>query len=87
MGARMPHLAALTKAVAAQQPDQFEWIVTTAYLAGVSREDLLTALEVARVLADAPGPVVVQAYATIHAWCWLAARHGTHRRELVPQGA
>ena len=72
--------AAFAKAIAARQPEQFERLVKAAYEAGASREDLLTAVEVARVLADAPGPVVVEAYATVHTWRWVAARRRVEER-------
>lgn len=78
---RITRLAAFTGAIAAQQADQFDRIVKAAYNAGASREDLLAAVEVARVLADAPGPLVVQAYAAIHAWRWIEARR------LAPRGS
>lgn len=73
-GARITRLAALTRAVSAGEPEAFAAVVKAAYAAGASREELLGAVEVARVLAGASGAVVVQAYAAIHAWHWIAAR-------------
>jgi alkylhydroperoxidase/carboxymuconolactone decarboxylase family protein YurZ len=84
---RITHLAAFTGAIAAGQADRFDRIVKASYSAGAAREDLLGAVEVARVLADAPGPLVVQAYAAIHAWRWIEARRLAPRRSLEPRAA
>ena len=84
---RITHLAAFTGAIAANHATQFDGIVKAAYGAGATREDLLAAVEVARVLADAPGPLVVQAYAAIHAWRWIEARRLAPRRSLEPRAA
>ena len=62
-------------------------MVKAAYQAGLSREDLLTALEVVRVLADAPGGVVAQAYSAVHDWHWIAARRSTLLQQEVPAAA
>lgn len=41
------------------------------------------ALEVARVLADAPGPIEVQAHAIVLAWSWMERRRVWHLRDLA----
>lgn len=71
---RITQLAAFTGVVAARQPEEFSRVVEAAYRAGASQEDLLGAVEVARVLADAPGPLVVQAYVAVQSWHRIAAR-------------
>lgn len=71
------HFLAFTEAIIARQPQQFERIVKTAYESGrVRRDDLLAAVELARLLADVPGPVLSQAKATTRAWHPMVARRG-----------
>ncbi len=60
--------------VAAGQTDQFESIVKAAYAAGVSRDTLLMAVDVALQLAEVPAPVAAEAFAAVHRWAWIAAR-------------
>ncbi len=83
LAARMPHLTAFTEGVATGQAQRFEPIVKAAYRAGASREDLLTAVEVGRCLGTVPDPVIRQAYATIHAWSWIAARRAGLPQEVA----
>jgi hypothetical protein len=77
-------LIAFLEAITSGQTYQFEHLVKTAYIAGASREDLLTALEIARFLADVPEPVLTEARATIHAWHWIVGRRFEHQRSLAP---
>lgn len=67
-------LAAFAEAVAGRQTDEFEEVVKAAYGAGTALEDLLAALEIGRLLGEPPEPVVAEAYATVHAWQWMAMR-------------
>lgn len=84
---RIDCLTFLTVLVAGRQTDQFDDAVKLAYHAGASQEDLLTAAEIGRVLANVPDPVVVQAYATIRAWRWITPGLPARRPQLVPQAA
>ncbi len=86
MDARIAQLAAFAEAVASCQSHVFERTVKAAYAAGASREELLTAAEVGRCLAEIPRAVVSLAYATVHAWNWMAVRRLAECRELVSQG-
>ena len=81
------HLIAFMDALTTGQLHQFEDIVKTAYKAGTSREDLLTAIEIARCLADVLPAVLGQAYATVHDWHWIVARRAVHQRRLATQMA
>lgn len=78
-------LTALSAAIAARQPHRFEEVVKAAYEAGASREELLTALDSARLLAQIPAAILDRAYATIHSWYWMETRRVWHGGELVPQ--
>jgi hypothetical protein len=84
---RIDHLTFLTVLVAGRRTDRFEDAVKLAYHAGASQEDLLTAAEIGRALANVPDPVVVQAYATIQAWHWITPGGVGHRPELAAQAA
>ena len=84
---RIARLAAFTGVLAAQQPGEFGRVVKAAYEAGATREDLLAALEVARVLADASGALAVQAYAAIHAWHSIAVHRLSVTRNSILQAA
>ncbi|HEY7677032.1 MAG TPA: hypothetical protein VIG69_08155 [Candidatus Methylomirabilis sp.] len=84
MDERNAHLIAFIEAITTGQTFQFEHLVKTAYIAGARREDLLTALEIARFLADVPEPVLTEARATIYAWHWIVGRRLEHRRSLAP---
>jgi alkylhydroperoxidase/carboxymuconolactone decarboxylase family protein YurZ len=77
------HLAAFGAAVAAGESTQFEGLVKVAYARGCSREDLFSVVEIGRVLGRVSGSVISRAYATIHAWHWIAVRQ-TLREEVVP---
>jgi alkylhydroperoxidase/carboxymuconolactone decarboxylase family protein YurZ len=83
MNERIAHLIAFIEAIAAGQPHLFERAVKEAYKAGASREEMLTAVDIARGMAPASDAVVSQAYATVHAWRWLAARRMEYRRDLT----
>jgi hypothetical protein len=74
MKERMALLAAFAEAVWSRQAYEFEWLVKAAYGAGASSEDLLIAVETGRLLGDPPEPVLADAYATLHAWEWMASR-------------
>jgi hypothetical protein len=87
MHERLAHLATLTKAAVARQPYRFDQVINAAYGAGASRDDLLRAIEAAQRLGDVPGPVLAQAYATIHAWYWMEARRLVHQGEMALQAA
>ncbi len=84
MHERNAALTAFTEAIISGQPHLFEQAVKTAYKAGALREELLTAVEIGRCLADVPAPIVSQAYATVHAWHWMVARRAEHQRDLTP---
>jgi len=71
MADRIDCLTYFTMLVAGSQTTRFEDAVKLAYHTGATREDLLTAAEIGRLLADAPDVVVTQAYATIDAWHWI----------------
>ena len=85
MDERNAHLIAFIEAITTGQTHQFEHVVKTAYIAGVGQEDLLTAFEIARFLADVPEPVLTEAHATVRAWGWMVARGLEHQRSLAPQ--
>ena len=80
MKERMALLAAFAEAVWTRQAHEFEWLVKAAYAAGATREDLFTAVESGRLLGEPPAPIVTEAYATVHAWQWLATC-GTGRND------
>ncbi len=84
MTERIAHLIAFIEAITDGQPHLFQPAVKAAYRAGASREELLTAVEIGRGLRHVAAPVVSQAYATVHAWYWMAARRTGHRRNLIP---
>ena len=42
-----------------------------AYYTSATREDLLTAAEIGRPLADAPDAALARAAATVDAWHWI----------------
>jgi alkylhydroperoxidase/carboxymuconolactone decarboxylase family protein YurZ len=54
-------------AVTTGQTDALPRLAQRAYAAGVSREELLTAVEISRFLVDLPAPVLAQAYAMVSA--------------------
>ena len=80
---RASNLAALREAVAVPKPMHLDRTIKAAYQAGASREDLITAVEIARAVSDVPGSVVAQAYASIHAWHWIAARRAPLAESLM----
>ena len=84
MKERIALLAALAEAVWSQQAHEFDQLVKAGYRAGASREDLLIAVETGRLLGDPPKPVVADAYATVHAWQWMASRCTAHSDESAP---
>lgn len=75
-------LAALAEAVADKQPHCFEGLVKAAYEAGADREDLLTAVEIGRVIGEVSGPVLTEACATVQAWQWMVVHRLTHRADV-----
>ncbi len=74
MQERTSYLFALAKAVAARETEQFAELIKAAYQTGATREDLLTAVEIGRMFGEPSRPVMAEAYATIHAWQWIASR-------------
>ncbi len=84
---RIDCLTFLTVLVAGRKTGQFEDAVKLAYHAGASQEDLLTAAEIGRALANVPDPVVVKAYSTIRAWHWLTPGGLGSNPELAAQAA
>ena len=84
---RIDCLACFTDLVAGGRTDQFDDTVKLAYHAGASREDQLTAMEVGRVLANVPDPVVVRTYASIHDWNWIAPGRADYTLQCVSQPA
>lgn len=80
-------LSVFTDAVVTRQTDLFDSCVRLAYTAGAHLSDLLTAVDIARALAEIPAPVVARAAAAAHAWQWMAARRAEPRRDLVRQTA
>lgn len=87
MSDRIDCLTYFTMLVAGRQTERFEDAVQLCYHAGASREDLLTAAEIGRILAEVPDPVMVRAYATIHAWQWIVPGRGQPRRQMAAQVA
>ncbi len=87
MDERNAHLIAFIEAITTGQTHRFEHVVKTAYMAGAHRDDLLTALEIGRLLVDVPEPVLAHAAAAVHAWHWMEARRLEHLRSLIPQAA
>lgn len=83
----IPLLAAFAEAVAARRTHEFEPLVTAAYEAGARLEDLLTALEIGRLVGEPPQPVVTEASATAHLWQWRAVRLGAADGALTPRAA
>ena len=88
MEERTNSLSAFAEAVAARDTEQFARLVKVAYQAGATREDLLTAVEIGRGFGEPSGPVLAEAYATVHAWQWIAVRRlvGTGRMRESPSG-
>jgi hypothetical protein len=84
MKERVTLLAALSEAVSARQTHRFERLARAAYTAGASREDLITAIEIGRLLGDPVEPVPTEAYATVHAWQWMASRRMSRDEESAP---
>jgi hypothetical protein len=84
MKERIVFLAALAEAVWNRQAYEFNRLVKAGYRTGASREDLLIAVETGRLLGDPPEPVVAQAYATVHAWHWMAIRNPAESDESAP---
>jgi hypothetical protein len=84
MRRRIALLAALAEAVWSRQAHEFDWLVKAAYGAGASLEDLLTAVESGCLLGKPPAPIVTEAYATVHAWQWLAICGPGNSRESTP---
>ena len=84
MKERIALLAALAEAVWSRQAHEFDRLVKAGYRIGASREDLLTAVETGRLLGDPTEPVVADAYATVHAWHWMASRGPAHSDESAP---
>ncbi|OGB92565.1 MAG: hypothetical protein A3H39_07270 [candidate division NC10 bacterium RIFCSPLOWO2_02_FULL_66_22] len=82
MKERIILLAALAEAVAGGQPHRFEGLVKAAYEAGADREDLLTAVEIGRVIGEVSGPVLTEACATVQAWQWMVVHRLTHRADV-----
>ncbi len=80
MSDRIDCLTYFAMLVAGRQTEKFEDAIQLCYHTGATREDLLTAAEIGRVLAEVPDPVVVQAYATINAWQWIVPRGGQPAR-------
>ena len=74
MDNHITHLTAFAKAVAGHQPNLFEPVVISAYSAGADLADFLVAVEIAKALSEVPPPILARAYASIHAWHWIAAR-------------
>ena len=77
----MAILVDFSRAVSARHAHGFESLVKAAYAAGIEKEDLLTAVETGQLLGDPPGPIVEEAYATVHAWQWMANRRAPRGRE------
>lgn len=67
MDPRIAPLTVLTEAVASCQPHLFELSVEAACATGASQQDLITAVEVARLLGEVPPRVLARAYASIDA--------------------
>ena len=84
MSERIAHVIEFIEAITSGQPHLFQRAVKEAYKAGATREELLTAVEIGRAMGHSSGPVVSQAYASVHAWHWMAARRTEHRRNLAP---
>lgn len=77
------NLIALIEVLTAGQATQLERIVRAAFMSGASRDDLLTAIEIGRRLADVPAPVLTQACATVHAWDWMETYRVSRRRDFA----
>ena len=84
MDPRIAPLTVLTEAVASCQPDLFELSVEAACAAGASRQDLITAVEVARLLSEVPPRVLARAYASIDAAGGIEARRQMRSAGRVP---
>lgn len=80
MNPQNAHLIAFADALTTGQLHRFEPIVNAAYAAGVSREDLLTAVEMGRLLVEVPTLDLRCAFAAVHAGHWTMARRGTPQR-------
>ena len=79
MSASIASLTAFTEAVMARQVERFEPIVKASYAAGFDRQELLAAVDVAKLLAEVPPAVSMQAYLTVHDWNWMAYRRQESR--------
>lgn len=81
------NLIAFIEALTTGQANQFDRIVRAAYMSGASRDELLTALEIGRFLADVPWPVLGQAHAAVRAWGWMERHRVSRRRDVAPRPA
>ena len=86
MSASIASLTAFTEAVMARQVERFEPIVKAAYTAGFDRQERLAAVDVAKLIAEVPPAVSMQAYLAVHAWNWMAYRRTEPRAALAPAG-
>ena len=67
MTERNAYIIAFMDAVTTGQTHALPRLAQRAYAAGVSREELLTAVEISRFLVDLPAPVLAQVYAMVSA--------------------
>ena len=85
MNERTILLAAVVEAASTRQADVFDWLVkATYYGAGASRRDLVLAVETGRRLDNPPEFITAGAYATVHAWQWMASRRKARGGEPAP---
>ena len=73
-------ITAFTKAIAAGRLENFDALVRTAYIAGVSREALLMPVYMVRAVLGVSSPLVAQAFAAVNRWSWIEVQRRTHWR-------
>ncbi len=80
---RNAHLIALMDAIVTGRTGRFAPVVQDAYVAGLSRDELLAAIEISRFLADVPLPVLTRAYSALSAWPVSLVRRFVHQPALA----
>ncbi len=80
-------LAAVTKAIVTRDLDLLTTAVRSAYAAGARHSDLLTAVDIAKALADVLPRIVTRAYRVIDDWQGIAARRGVGQSDVAGEVA
>ena len=83
MFGRTTCLIDIAEIVAKGQSRMIDEAVKAAYRSGANREDLLSAVEIARRIGSPEEAALARAYAAIHDWHWMVARRCKDREALV----